>query len=184
MSKAHGGIDPSPWVTRFAPLIHKDGEILDLACGGGRHTRFLHGLGHSIVSLDRDTSKLDDLRGAPGIEIMEADLETGQRWPLTNRCFSGIIVTNYLFRPLFPTLLGALAEGGVLIYETFAIGNERFGKPSNPDYLLEPGELLAVVEDRLRIVAFEQGQVDRPRDAVIERICAVNTSDLTALPAR
>lgn len=157
--------------------------MLDLACGGGRHTRFLFDRGHRVVALDRDVSKLEDLRDKPGIEIIEGDLEDGSPWPLADRRFAGIIVTNYLFRPLFPALMDALTEGGILIYETFALGNEQFRKPSNPAFLLKPGELLEVVRDRLRVVAFEEFLRERPRNAVVQRICAIRSTE-ESLPPR
>ena len=177
MKEAPSGGTPSPWVTRFAALIPQDGHVLDLACGGGRHTRFLLRRGHRVVALDRDVSGVQDLGAEPDLEIVETDLEDGGAWPLANRLFSGIIVINYLFRPLFPTLLDALDRGGVLIYETFAAGNERFGRPANPAFLLEPGELLDVTRGTLRIVAFEDGIIEQPRRAAIQRICAIRTTD-------
>lgn len=173
---------PSSWVTRFAPLIPLSGTVLDVACGAGRHAQYLGELGHSVVALDRDVSKLNDLVTAPGMEIVEADLEQGAPWPLPGRQFHGIIVTNYLFRPLFPILVDALSEGGVLIYETFAAGNEQFGKPSNPAFLLKRGELLDTVRDKLRVIAFEDGLIEGDRQAVVQRICAVRPSD--ARPSR
>lgn len=177
MDKAHSGLNPSPWVKRFAPLIPRNGTVLDLACGAGRHTFFLHGLGYDVVALDRDVSRLGDLPDKPRLEVVEADLENGSPWPLPDRLFSGIVVTNYLFRPLFPTLIKALSEEGVLIYETFALGNEQFGKPSNPAFLLKPGELLEAVQNTLQIVAFEDGLIEQPRQAVVQRLCAIRTND-------
>ncbi|MBT5049944.1 MAG: class I SAM-dependent methyltransferase [Rhodospirillaceae bacterium] len=182
MNNAHSGLSPSPWVERFASLIPRNGTILDLACGAGRHTRFLTGQDYNVVALDRDVSKLGDILEEPRLEIVEADLENGNPWPLPDRLFSGIIVTNYLFRPLFPMLLNALAEDGVLIYETFALGNEQFGKPANPAFLLRPGELLSTVQDKLRVVAFEEGVIEQPRQAVVQRLCALRTKDKSPAP--
>ncbi|RLJ65378.1 class I SAM-dependent methyltransferase [Sulfurisoma sediminicola] len=163
---------PSAWVRRFAPLIPASGEVLDLACGGGRHTRLLHELGYGVEAVDRDAAALAELSGLPGVTTRAADLEGGP-WPYRGRAFAGIVVTNYLWRPLLPALLDALGEEGVLIYETFMLGNERFGKPSNPQFLLRPGELLEMVQGtHFSVIAFEQGEVASPRPAVIQRICA------------
>jgi SAM-dependent methyltransferase len=168
---------PSQWVRRFAPLIPKPGGgkswVLDLACGGGRHTRFLLDLGYKVVAVDRDVSDLSDLKPGPDLEIIETDLEDGGPWPLGSRRFHGIVVTNYLHRPLFPALLAAIEGSGVLIYETFARGNERHHRPRNPDFLLNRGELLELISAPFHIVAFEQGMVECPRTAVVQRICAV-----------
>ena len=164
---------PSAWVLRFAEWVPAGGEVLDLACGSGRHTRLFLARGHGVVALDRDTARLADLAGAPGLEVIEADLEDGGPFPLAGRQFAGIVVANYLHRPLFPALIAALGPGGALIYETFARGNARFGKPSNPDFLLEPGELLEAVRGHLRVIAYEDLIVDRPRPAAVQRICAV-----------
>jgi SAM-dependent methyltransferase len=161
----------SAWVVRFLPLIHAGGRVLDLAAGGGRHTCLLLAAGFAVRAVDRDTAALTALAG-PRCEVVAVDLETGAPWPLGGG-YDGIVVTNYLYRPLFPAIVGALAPGGVLIYETFALGNERFGRPRNPDFLLRPGELIDVCAG-LAIVAFEQGEVARPRPAVIQRIAAVN----------
>jgi SAM-dependent methyltransferase len=139
-----------------------------VACGKGRHLRYLASLGLAVVGVDRDAQALAGLRGA---EIRVADIETGP-WPFTPGEFDGVVVTNYLHRPLFPDLVAALRPGGVLVYETFARGNERYGRPSNPDFLLEPGELLRRVEP-LSVIAFEEGLVFSPKQALIQRICAV-----------
>ena len=165
--------EPSAWVLRFAERVPAAGEILDLACGSGRHTRLFLARGHGVVALDRDASRLADLAGTPRLEVVEADLEDGRPFPLAGRRFAGIVVTNYLYRPLFPALIAALGPGGVLIYETFARGNERFGKPSNPAFLLEPGELLEAVRGRLRVIAYEDLIVSQPRPAAVQRICAL-----------
>jgi SAM-dependent methyltransferase len=167
----HGGPAPSAWVRRFAAEIQPGGRVLDLAAGGGRHTRLLRRLGHPVVAADRDPTGLADLAGDPGCTIRQIDLETGGPWPLGGD-FAGIVVANYLHRPLFPALVAALAVGGIVIYETFAAGNERFGKPSNPDFLLRPGELLQAFGG-LTVLAFEQGAIEAPQ-AVVQRIAAVN----------
>lgn len=166
---------PSPWVERFAPLVRSGGPVLDLACGGGRHSRLFAGRGHPVTALDIDLRGVEDLRGRA--ELVQADLENGQPWPLADRRFAAIVVTNYLHRPLFPALLDALEPGGVLLYETFMRGNARFGRPSAPAFLLGSGELLERVAGRLQVVAFEQGEVSSPKAAVVQRLCAV--ADLT-----
>ncbi len=162
---------PSPWVQRFAAQIATGGDILDLACGQGRHARYLVELGYQVEALDRDENALAGLADIPGITTTLADVEGGP-WPYHARQFDGIIVTNYLHRPLLPLLINALGEGGVLIYETFMLGNERFGKPSNPNFLLRPGELLEVVRRRLHVAAFEEGEIALPHPAIVQRLCA------------
>ncbi|MCK9382802.1 MAG: methyltransferase domain-containing protein [Sulfuritalea sp.] len=172
----------SLWVQRFLPLITAGGSVLDLACGQGRHSLLLAELGYRVEAVDRDAEALAGITAqAPGIVTRLADLEGGS-WPYQGRAFDGIIVTNYLFRPLLPMLLDALDVNGVLIYETFMVGNERFGKPANPAFLLRPGELLDVVRSRLTLVAFEQGEVAAPRPAVVQRLCATRRID-PLLPA-
>lgn len=161
---------PSPWVMRFAPLIRAGGTALDLACGSGRHARALAAAGYRVTAVDRDISRLGP---ADGIEAIQADLEDGGPWPFAERAFDGIVVANYLHRPLFPALVSSLAPGGVLIYETFAVGNEAYGRPTNPDFLLRDGELLEAVSGTLSVVAFEAGYVERPNPAVVQRIAAV-----------
>src|SRR5688500_18521053 len=128
---------PSPWVERFAGLVPAGGPVLDLACGGGRHTGLVLSRGHPVTAVDRDASGLGDLGADPGLEVVEADLEDGGpvftgEGPLAGRAFAGVVVTNYLWRPLLPGLVAAVAPGGALLYETFAAGNERFGRPTNP----------------------------------------------------
>jgi len=161
---------PSVWVNRFLPLIKPGGLVLDLAAGSGRHVRLLRDRGFAVCAVDRDTTVLSAFAG-PGCEVRRIDLETDNRWQLGND-YDGIIVTNYLHRPLLPAIARALARGGVLIYETFARGNERFGRPRNPDFLLRPGELLEAFKT-LTVVAFEEGEVSVPRPAVIQRLAAV-----------
>ncbi len=161
---------PSAWVQRFAPLIPEGGTVLDLACGRGRHSRLLAGMGYAVEAVDRDQEALATLSDLDCVSTRCADLESGP-WPYGGREFAAIVVTNYLWRPLMPLLLAALGANGVLIYETFMIGHERFGKPTNPAFLLRPGELLEVVRSRLSIVAFEQGEVAQA--AVVQRLCAI-----------
>ena len=170
--------EPSAWVRRFAALIPAGGAVLDLACGRGRHARLLASLGHAVDAVDRDAEALAGLAGVDGVAIRLADIEGGP-WPYYGQAFDGIVVTNYLFRPLLPKLMNALAEGGVLIYETFMVGNERFGKPADPAHLLRVGELPDLLGKRFTIVAFEQGEVSRPRPAAVQRICVRRGSRFT-----
>jgi SAM-dependent methyltransferase len=144
--------------------------VLDLAAGTGRHSRFLLGCGFAVWAADRDISALLPLAGAR-CEVRQIDLETGGPWTL-GVGYDGIVVTNYLHRPLLPAIEQALAPGGILVYETFGLGTERFGRPQNPDFLLRPGELLQAF-GKLTVIAFEQGEVSAPRPAVIQRIAAV-----------
>lgn len=167
----------SAWVKRFAGLINAGGTVLDLACGSGRHARLLADLGYRVEAVDRNADALAELSHArPQVITRVADLEGGP-WPYHGCAFDAIVVTNYLYRPLLPLLLNALEVNGVLIYETFMLGNERFGKPSNPAFLLRPGELLELVRRRLNIVAFEQGEVAIPRPMVVQRLCATRRLD-------
>jgi len=168
----HDALAPSAWVCRFARLITAGGAVLDLACGQGRHARLLAGLGYRVEAVDRDHVALAALAGVAGVATRCADVE-GAPWPYAAGRFDGIVVSNYLYRPLMGDLLAALRPGGVLIYETFALGNEKLGRPSNPEFLLRPGELLQWVEGRLQVLAFEQGRVESPKPAVIQRICAL-----------
>lgn len=164
---------PSAWMVRFAGLVPAGGAVLDLACGRGRHARLFAARGHPVTALDRDRAALAALEGVAGIEAVAADLEDGASFPLAGRRFAGIVVANYLWRPLVPALLTSLAPGGALLWETFAAGNEEFGRPRNPDFLLRPGELLEMVRGTLDVVAFEDGRVDTPRPAMVQRIVAV-----------
>ena len=164
--------DASPWVRRFAPTIPNGGVVLDLACGAGRHAVLLASQGRSVLAVDRNISALGPVKDAL-IQTQELDLE-GDVWPLLGKHFSGIVVTNYLYRPFLDELPKILCEGGVLIYETFADGNAQFGKPSNPDFLLKPGELLALAErSDLKVIAYEDIYLDQPQPAMVQRICAV-----------
>jgi SAM-dependent methyltransferase len=159
---------------RFAPLVRQGAPVLDLACGGGRHTTLFLERGHPVTAVDIDLSRLDALRVHPALKLVQADLESAP-WPLADRRFGAVVVTNYLWRPLFPMILDAVAEGGLLLYETFAVGNEAHGRPSNPDFLLQPGELLEAVRGRLQVVAYEHGYLERPRPAIKQRLCAART---------
>lgn len=168
---------PSAWVQRFAPLIAPGGAVLDLACGQGRHARYLAGMGFAVEAVDKDEAALEALRGIPGISTRCADLEGGP-WPYAGRHFAGIVVTNYLWRPLLPHLMAAMDKESVLIYETFMLGNERFHKPSNPAFLLRQDELRHVTRRHLELIAFEQGEITQPRQAVVQRLCAVRLGPL------
>jgi len=161
----HGLLAPSAWVTRWAPLI-AHGTVLDVACGTGRHTRFFLDRGLNVVALDRKPQQI------PGARFVQADLEDGSPWPLAGERFEGVVVTKYLYRPLMGILKDSLSEGGVLIYETFMLGNERFGRPSNPEFLLRPGELLEAFKG-LVVKGFEESEVTEPKPAMIQRLCAV-----------
>jgi SAM-dependent methyltransferase len=158
---------PSPWVTHWGAQV-TTGPVLDLACGSGRHARWFAARGLPVVAVDRQLIDLSDL---PGVEFIQADLEDGSPWPLGDRRFAAIVVTNYLHRPLFPWIEAALDEGGLLIYETFMVGNERHGRPTNPDFLLRPGELRTSFPG-LTVLAFEEGKVTTPKPAVVQRVVA------------
>ena len=164
---------PSPWIRRFAPLV-PPGRVLDVAAGSGRHSRLFLEHGHPVLALDRDIAGLHALMGRPGFEARANDLEIGGD-PLPAEKFAAVVVTNYLHRPLLPALIAAVAPGGWLLYETFAVGNERFGRPSNPDFLLKPGELIEAVAGRLEVVAYEHMEDSQPKPAMRQRIAARRT---------
>jgi SAM-dependent methyltransferase len=166
-------LQPSPWIARFAGLVAPGARVLDVASGTGRHARLFAARGAEVVAVDRDEEALAALRDVTGIQTRVADLE-GAAWPLSRENFDAIVVTNYLHRPRLRDLLGALAGDGVLLYETFAAGNERFGRPSNPDFLLRNGELLDVVRGYCTVVAFEQGSIENgAQPSVMQRLAAV-----------
>jgi SAM-dependent methyltransferase len=173
----HGNENPSAWVQRWSHLVKPRGVVLDVACGYGRHTRWFHELNHPLVAVDRAQAAIESIAlaiPASACEAVVADIEGGP-WPFSGRQFDAVVVTNYLWRPLMPTLLSSLASGGVLIYETFTQGNETVGKPSRADFLLRPGELLEVCAG-LRVVAFEQGfqsDAEGKSPRFIQRIAAV-----------
>jgi SAM-dependent methyltransferase len=157
---------PSEWVVRWAYLVER-GPVLDVACGAGRHAIFFAERGFEVLAVDREDQVL------PGaIHFVRANLEDGSPWPFPGRRFAAIVVTNYLHRPLFPRLIESLEEGGVLLYETFMAGNERYGKPSSPHFLLRPGELIEAF-GALTVVGFEQGVLERTKKAVVQRICVI-----------
>lgn len=176
MSHDHTTEVPSDWIARFAPLVRPGGSVLDVACGYGRHCRLFRKLGHKVTGLDKDVGQSIY---ADGTRLIAADLENGSPWPLAGETFDAIVVTNYLWRPLFPQLKAALAEGGVLIYETYAVGNEIYGKPRRPEHLLARGELLGLVQG-LTVVAYEDGIA--AGEAVVQRLCAVNAPGPFPLP--
>ena len=149
---------------RWAQLVGR-GPVLDVAAGSGRHSRLFAERGLEVVAVDRAPANV------PGVRFVQADLEDGSAWPFTGQRFAAVVVTNYLHRPLFPHLADSLAAGGLLIYETFMAGNERYGRPSNPAFLLQPGELLSAFPG-LTAIAFEQGYVDTPKPAMVQRLCA------------
>lgn len=167
----HQGLAPSPWVARWIDLLGANSSVLDVACGFGRHTRLALEKGHRVVAIDRNEEALAGLQSLPGVCPVQADIEGGV-WPVSGQRFDAVIVTNYLHRPLFPALLDSLSDSGLLIYETFARGNERFGRPSNPEFLLETGELYDLVRPSLRVLAYEDVYVDFPKPAMVQRLCA------------
>ena len=171
--------EPSSWVIRFSPLIAPGSRVLDVACGHGRHTRLLASRGHRVTAADRDAAALAGLSGVTAVTCVQADLEAAP-WPFAPASFDAVIVTNYLHRPLLPHIAASLRGGGILIYETFMAGNERFGKPSNPDYLLRPHELLGAFAS-LYVVGFEQGVEQSPAPRAVQRIAALAVQPAAAL---
>ncbi|MFZ1548143.1 MAG: class I SAM-dependent methyltransferase [Candidatus Nitrotoga sp.] len=164
---------PSPWICRYAQLIRKGGHVLDLACGSGRHTRWLAANHWQVNAVDRDEAALVRLQQLPNVSTTIADLEN-DIWPYSDHRFDGIVVSRYLHRPLLPQLIESLNTGGVLIYETFMDGNERFGRPKNPDFLLRSNELLEFFFPHLTVIAYQQGEFQEPGPTVMQRICAVS----------
>jgi SAM-dependent methyltransferase len=162
-------LPPSEWVLRWSSVVSPGAEVLDLACGAGRHSRWFAGRSCRVLAVDRDVSRFKSV--PEGVTLLQADLEIAT-WPLAGRDFDAVVVTNYLYRERFAELLDCVRPGGVLICETFAIGNERFGKPSNPNFLLKPGELRDRLGAAFIILGFAEGEVAHPKPAVIQRICA------------
>ena len=175
----HAALAPSPWVQRWSPLVPTGASVLDVACGPGRHLRWFAQRGCRVTGVDRDPAAIASLQGVG--EVLVADIENGP-WPWPGRQFDAVVVTNYLWRPLLATLTGSVAPGGVLIYETFALGNETVGKPSNPHFLLRPGELLQAAQG-LRVVAYEDGFLAAP-ERFVQRLCAVREQASSAAAAR
>lgn len=163
---------PAAWIARWVSQIESQGTTLDVACGAGRHTKLLLERGYKVVAVDVDIGAMAPFQDRMNLKLIQADLENGP-WPFPDGIFHGIVVTNYLHRPLFPRLMRALRPGGIFIYETFARGNAEFGRPSNPDFLLQPGELLRVVEGKARVIAYEDVYIATPKPALVQRICAV-----------
>jgi SAM-dependent methyltransferase len=168
----HLSLAPSAWVERFAPLIAPGARVLDLAAGTGRHAVFLAARGARVLAVDRDAAALASFAATPGVQTQVVDLEAGV-WPFASEHFDAIVAVNYLHRPLFTGLLASLAGDGVLLYETFAKGNEAFGKPTNPDFLLVCDELLELARGSLTVVAFEQGAIEGECVRVVQRLAAV-----------
>lgn len=161
----------SPWVQRWSALVPSGARVLNVACGSGRHVRWFAARGALVTAIDRDAAALAALRSLPEVELIEADIE-GEPWPLAGRRFDAVVVTNYLWRALLPTIVESVTEGGVLIYETFARGNETIGRPANPDFLLAPGELLRAASG-LRVIGYEDGFVAAEPQRFVQRIAAV-----------
>ncbi len=177
----HHQSTPSDWIARFASLIPPGSQVLDVACGSGRHARYLQSRGLLVTGVDRDHAAIEALqRDVPGTWIT-ADIENAP-WPLADRQFDAVVVTNYLWRPLWPTIVASVAPGGLLLYETFAHGNATYGKPSRPDFLLHPNELLQVCKD-WTVIAYESGVLSHP-DRVVQRIAARNARPEEVVQAR
>jgi SAM-dependent methyltransferase len=170
----HGTEAPSLWIQRWSHLAKPQSHVLDLACGAGRHMKYFQGLGHHCTGVDRSKEALAE--ACANGQVIEADIEGGT-WPLSDRVFDVVIVTNYLWRPLMPRILECLAPDGLLIYETFALGHEKFGKPSRPDFLLKPGELLQTCA-QLHVIAYEDGYWDQPAKCVQRIVAAQKVNDL------
>jgi SAM-dependent methyltransferase len=171
----HNFDEPSAWLVRHAHLLAANARVLDVACGAGRHVRWLAERGFFVTALDRDADALAALASIfPRVKTCTADIENAA-WPLRDQQFDVVLVTNYLHRPLWEILLASVAPGGLLIYETFALGNEQYGRPSRPEFLLKPGELLEVVRGKMRVIAYEDCFVSEPKPAMVQRIVATGT---------
>lgn len=176
----HGTESPSTWVQRWSHLVPAGGSVLDVACGAGRHLRWFAGRGHPVTGVDRDPAAVAATAGVG--RVVQADIENGP-WPFAGQRFEAVVVTNYLWRALLPVIVDSVADGGALIYETFATGNETVGKPSRPDFLLRPGELLQASAG-LHVVAYENGFLEAP-ERFVQRIVAVRKPPAGgALPLR
>lgn len=179
-------MEPSPasrWIERWCTLVPASGCVLDVACGSGRHVRFFIERGHRVTAIDRNREALSTMADLPAVDLVEADIESGP-WPLPGRRFDAVVVTNYLWRPLLPQIVHSVDEGGVLLYETFATGQETVGRPSRAEFLLRPGELLDTVAGHLRVIAYEDGFLTSP-ERFVQRIAAVRMpASLPADPRR
>jgi SAM-dependent methyltransferase len=177
-TSAHGLSAPSPWIARWSHLLPRGCDVLDVACGNGRHLQWFASRGHPVIGVDKEIAAARAL--VPAAQLVQADIENGP-WPFSSsgglRRFGAVVVTNYLWRPLLPILLQSLAPSGLMLYETFAAGNETVGRPARPDFLLQPGELMQIC-DGLHVVAYENGYVPNP-DRFVQRIAAF----APALPA-
>jgi len=162
-------VPPAPWIIQWAGLVAPQAAVLDLAAGSGRHALFFAERGHKVTAVDRDVSRFP---AHANVEPIQVDLEDGSPWPLADQRFGAVVVTNYLHRPLMPHLQEAVAPGGVLLYQTFMVGNERFGKPRNPDHLLKDGELLELVRGNFSVIAYEARLISEPAMAMVQRIAA------------
>ncbi len=163
---------PSAWLQRWVHLIPPSGRVLDVACGSGRHAVYLAGLGYRVTAVDRDLGLSASVRDTPGVAWQEHDLEADP-WPFAAGIWQGVVVINYLHRPLLPHLIAALASGGALIYATFAHGQQRYGRPRNPQHLLMPGELLETARGRLHVVAYEDVAVSDPVPSRRQKLAAL-----------
>jgi SAM-dependent methyltransferase len=172
LAHRHGLHEPSKWVGRYLPGVKKGGSILDVACGAGRHMRVALELGYTVTGIDKDLSQVEDLGARSDVGLVEADLESGRAFPLKDMAYDGVIVTNYLWRPILADIIGCVADDGVFIYETFAHGHERHGKPVNPDFLLNNNELLEAALPRLCVVAYEHGLRGGKKPKIVQRIAA------------
>ena len=168
----HGQTEAAPWVVRFIEGVAAGGHVLDVACGGGRNARLALARGLRVTAIDRDLSGVADLADRAEVTLIEADLEDGSPFPLAGARFDGVVVTNYLWRPILADIVAAVADDGVLIYETFARGQERLGRPANPDFLLKPDELVDAARPRLTVVAFEHGLIEGEKPRRVQRIAA------------
>jgi SAM-dependent methyltransferase len=166
----HGAADPSPAIARWAALVPAGGRVLDVAAGGGRHARLFLDRGHPVTAVDRDPAALRAI-GDARLEVVQADLE-GAPWPFAGRTFAGVVVCNYFWRALLADLVASVAPGGVLLYDSFAVGNERYGRPRNPDFLARPEELRDAVRDQLDVVEYRHGEVGTPPTSVRQLLCA------------
>lgn len=174
-------VEPSVWFQRYSSLIKPEGTILDVAAGGGRHVRYFSELGFKVTAVDKNIEPLQPFTESHNALAIEADLEAGKPWPLGNQTFDAVIVCNYLYRPLFNDLMNSLTPGGILMYETFALGNEVFNRPRNPDHLLKSGELLSLVQGKLQVIAYQHGIVNSGEcPGVKQMICAANNLNNTS----